>query len=119
MAMMVGQGGEPRTVRRRRGDARGDTAESEARVRYSTVGGPGLKVSAVGLGCDDFGMRIDADEADRVVGAALDAGVTVGAASAAQAQAQVNAAAVVELSGEELRGGGRAIAGPVAETAEG
>ncbi|NUP32748.1 MAG: aldo/keto reductase [Streptomycetaceae bacterium] len=73
---MVGQGVEPRTVRRRRGHARGDTAESEARVRYSTVGGSGLKVSAVGLGCNNFGMRIDADEADRVVGAALDAGVT-------------------------------------------
>ncbi|MDI2128280.1 aldo/keto reductase [Yinghuangia seranimata] len=45
-------------------------------MRYSRVGGSGLKVSAVGLGCNNFGMRIDAAAADKVVGAALDAGVT-------------------------------------------
>jgi aryl-alcohol dehydrogenase-like predicted oxidoreductase len=35
-----------------------------------------LRVSLVGLGCNNFGMRIDAAASERVVGAALDAGVT-------------------------------------------
>jgi aryl-alcohol dehydrogenase-like predicted oxidoreductase len=35
-----------------------------------------LSVSIVGLGCNNFGMRIEADRADAVVRAALDAGVT-------------------------------------------
>ena len=35
-----------------------------------------LQVSVVGLGCNNFGMRIDAAASDRVVGAALDAGIT-------------------------------------------
>lgn len=34
-----------------------------------------LEVSAVGLGCNNFGMRIDAVQTERVVGAALDAGI--------------------------------------------
>lgn len=33
-------------------------------------------VSAVGLGCNNFGMRIDAQQTKRVVDAALDAGIT-------------------------------------------
>ena len=35
-----------------------------------------LPVSLVGLGCNNFGMRIDYDESERVVRAALDAGIT-------------------------------------------
>ena len=35
-----------------------------------------LEVSMVGLGCNNFGMRIDALQAKAVVDAALDAGVT-------------------------------------------
>lgn len=35
-----------------------------------------LRVSVVGLGCNNFGMLIDGAAADRVVGAALDAGIT-------------------------------------------
>lgn len=35
-----------------------------------------LDVSAVGLGCNNFGMRIDADATQRVVDAAIDAGIT-------------------------------------------
>ena len=35
-----------------------------------------LRVSVAGLGCNNFGMRIDAAATDRVVGAALDAGIT-------------------------------------------
>jgi aryl-alcohol dehydrogenase-like predicted oxidoreductase len=36
-----------------------------------------LKVSVVGLGCNNFGMRIGRTETDAVVGAALDAGITL------------------------------------------
>ena len=34
-----------------------------------------LRVSAVGLGCNNFGSRLDQDATTRVVHAALDAGV--------------------------------------------
>src|SRR4029079_9701527 len=34
-----------------------------------------LRVSVVGLGCNNFGMRIDDDATARVVSAALDAGI--------------------------------------------
>jgi aryl-alcohol dehydrogenase-like predicted oxidoreductase len=44
----------------------------EQRALYD--GGP--KLSVVGLGCNNFGMRIDADATAAVVGAALDAGIT-------------------------------------------
>ncbi len=36
-----------------------------------------LEVSEVGLGCNNFGWRMDASATDRVVGAALDAGITL------------------------------------------
>ncbi|HEU4693593.1 MAG TPA: aldo/keto reductase [Vicinamibacterales bacterium] len=42
---------------------------------YRRLGNSGLKVSAVGLGCNNFGMRIDAAATERVVDAALDAGI--------------------------------------------
>lgn len=35
-----------------------------------------LEVSVVGLGCNNFGMRIDADQTRRVVDAAIEAGIT-------------------------------------------
>src|SRR3954447_7659676 len=35
-----------------------------------------LEVSVVGLGCNNFGMRIDAEQSKAVVDAALDAGIT-------------------------------------------
>jgi aryl-alcohol dehydrogenase-like predicted oxidoreductase len=41
------------------------------------LGASGLKVSEVGLGCNNFGMRINQEETTRVVHAALDAGVTL------------------------------------------
>lgn len=40
------------------------------------MGDSGLWVSAVGLGCNNFGMRLDAAESAAVVHAALDAGIT-------------------------------------------
>lgn len=48
---------------------------------YRKLGDSGLRVSAVGLGCNNLGrhgtLTEDQDGADRVVGAALDAGVTL------------------------------------------
>ena len=46
-------------------------------MEYRTVGRTGLKVSVAGLGCNNFGMRIDAKASADVVGAALDAGITL------------------------------------------
>ena len=39
------------------------------------LGRSGLKVSAIGLGCNNFGMRIDQAQTQAVVDAALDAGI--------------------------------------------
>jgi aryl-alcohol dehydrogenase-like predicted oxidoreductase len=46
-------------------------------VEYRNLGKSGLKVSLVGLGCNNFGMRIDAEAARAVVNAALDEGITL------------------------------------------
>jgi aryl-alcohol dehydrogenase-like predicted oxidoreductase len=46
-------------------------------VDYRTVGPTGLKVSIAGLGCNNFGMRVDAAMSAAVVHAALDAGITL------------------------------------------
>jgi len=45
-------------------------------VTLRPVGSSGLSASVVGLGCNNFGRRIDADAAARVVHASLDAGIT-------------------------------------------
>jgi aryl-alcohol dehydrogenase-like predicted oxidoreductase len=44
-------------------------------MEYRYLGRSGLQVSVVGLGCNNFGMRIDADQAAVVVNKALDLGV--------------------------------------------
>ncbi len=44
-------------------------------MKLRKLGTSGLKVSAIGLGCNNFGMRIDQDQTTRVVEAALDAGI--------------------------------------------
>ena len=46
-------------------------------MTYRHLGDSGLMVSTVGLGCNNFGMRIDATATERVVGAALDHGITM------------------------------------------
>jgi aryl-alcohol dehydrogenase-like predicted oxidoreductase len=46
-------------------------------MTYRAVGDSGLMVSAVGLGTNAFGTRIDADQSRRVVETALDVGVTL------------------------------------------
>ncbi|UOQ57884.1 aldo/keto reductase [Leucobacter allii] len=43
---------------------------------YAPLGSSGLLVSALGVGCNAFGRRIDQARTSAVVGAALDAGVT-------------------------------------------
>jgi aryl-alcohol dehydrogenase-like predicted oxidoreductase len=42
---------------------------------YRRLGDSGLKVSEVGLGCNNFGMRIEQEATTAVVNAALDAGI--------------------------------------------
>jgi len=44
---------------------------------YRPLGRSGLLVSAVGLGCNNFGVRIDLDSSRAVIDAALDAGITL------------------------------------------
>jgi aryl-alcohol dehydrogenase-like predicted oxidoreductase len=46
-------------------------------VTYRQLGRSGLTVSVVGLGCNNFGVRIDAHETAAVVGTALDCGITL------------------------------------------
>ena len=46
-------------------------------MEYRTLGDSGLRVSVVGLGCNNFGGRLDAARTRAVVDAALDAGVTL------------------------------------------
>lgn len=45
-------------------------------MEYRQLGRSGLTVSAVGLGCNNFGMRIDADASAKVVHQALEEGIT-------------------------------------------
>ncbi|MFB6692560.1 aldo/keto reductase [Streptomyces virginiae] len=46
-------------------------------MRYLPLGSSGLLVSAVGLGCNNFGGRLDAQATRAVVDAALEVGVTL------------------------------------------
>ncbi|MGW5360352.1 aldo/keto reductase [Actinopolymorpha pittospori] len=46
-------------------------------MRYRSLGQSGLHVSVVGLGCNNFGGRLDLDRTREVVDAALDAGITL------------------------------------------
>ena len=46
-------------------------------MEFRSVGGSGLRVSVAGLGCNNFGGRIDEDATRAVVTAALDAGITL------------------------------------------
>ncbi|HEX8858696.1 MAG TPA: aldo/keto reductase [Actinomycetes bacterium] len=51
--------------------------EGIASMRYRQLGTSGLTVSAVGLGCNNFGSRCDLEQTRAVVDAALDQGVTL------------------------------------------
>jgi aryl-alcohol dehydrogenase-like predicted oxidoreductase len=45
-------------------------------MEYRRLGSSGLQVSLAGLGCNNFGMRIDAEQTKAVVHRALDEGIT-------------------------------------------
>jgi aryl-alcohol dehydrogenase-like predicted oxidoreductase len=46
-------------------------------MRYRSLGNSGLVVSVVGLGCNNFGRRLDTDATRAVVDAAFEAGITL------------------------------------------
>ena len=46
-------------------------------MEIRNLGRSGLRVSVVGLGCNNFGMRLDQDQTTAVVTAAMDAGITL------------------------------------------
>lgn len=46
-------------------------------MEYRKLGKSGLKVSVVGLGCNNFGMRIDKEQTAVVVNKAIEAGITL------------------------------------------
>jgi aryl-alcohol dehydrogenase-like predicted oxidoreductase len=46
-------------------------------MKFRTLGASGLKVSAVGLGCNNFGLRIDDAASRPVIAKALDIGITM------------------------------------------
>jgi aryl-alcohol dehydrogenase-like predicted oxidoreductase len=46
-------------------------------LEYKSLGRSGLQVSVVGLGCNNFGMKIDKDASSVVVNKAIDAGITL------------------------------------------
>lgn len=46
-------------------------------MRYQSLGNSGLVVSAVGIGCNAFGTRIDAERVNAVVDAAFDVGINL------------------------------------------
>jgi aryl-alcohol dehydrogenase-like predicted oxidoreductase len=46
-------------------------------MRYTALGNSGLVVSVVGLGCNNFGRRLDVERTRAVVDAAIEAGITL------------------------------------------
>jgi len=68
-------------------------------VRYQPLGASGIEVSVVGLGCNTFGMSIDADRAQAVVDAALESGINF-----FDTAASYGAGASEEMLGKALRG---------------
>ena len=46
-------------------------------MRYEQLGASGLVVSTVGLGCNSFGATLPPDQVPRVVGAAIESGITL------------------------------------------
>jgi aryl-alcohol dehydrogenase-like predicted oxidoreductase len=46
-------------------------------VEKRNVGKSGLRVSAIGLGCNNFGWTVDADQSRNIIHKALDLGVTL------------------------------------------
>ncbi|MFI6737793.1 aldo/keto reductase [Nonomuraea sp. NPDC050451] len=70
-------------------------------MRYRTLGDSGLRVSVVGLGCNNIGSRIDVTRTRQVVDAAIEEGVTL--FDTAEAYGAVHGASE-EILGEVLAG---------------
>jgi len=68
-------------------------------MKYRQLGQSGLRVSALGVGCNNFGTRIDLESAREVVNQALDLGVTV-----FDTAPSYGSGASEELLGESLSG---------------
>ena len=69
-------------------------------MRYRPLGDSGLMVSVTGLGCNNFGRRLDLDATRAVVDAALEAGITL----LDTADTYGNGGGSEELLGEVLAG---------------
>ena len=69
-------------------------------MRYRPLGDSGLMVSVTGLGCNNFGRRLDLDATRAVVDAALEAGITL----LDTADSYGNGGGSEELLGEVLAG---------------
>ncbi|MBT2231938.1 aldo/keto reductase [Nonomuraea sp. NEAU-A123] len=70
-------------------------------MRYRTLGDSGLRVSVIGLGCNNIGARIDVTRTREVVDAAIEEGVTL--FDTAEAYGAVHGASE-EILGEVLAG---------------
>ena len=46
-------------------------------MKFRNLGSSGLLVSEIGLGCNNFGMRLDVDGSRKVIHKALDLGITL------------------------------------------
>ena len=69
---------------------------------HRNLGASGLRVSAVGLGCNNFGMRIDAAATKLVVDAALDAGSTLFDTSDSYGESEVMLGAALGARRDEV-----------------
>src|SRR2546430_17086177 len=69
-------------------------------MRYRSLGDSGLTVSVAGLGCNNFGRRVDLAGTRAVVDAAMDAGITM----LDTADTYGDGGASEELVGEALAG---------------
>src|ERR1700751_5909280 len=49
----------------------------KSHMEIRNLGGSGLRVSAVGIGCNNFGMRIDLEASRKVIHKAIDLGLTL------------------------------------------
>ena len=71
-------------------------------MEYRHLGRSGLQVSVVGLGCNNFGTRVDLDQARSVVHAAIDLGITFFDTADVYGSAQGNVGGSETILGELL-----------------
>src|SRR5436190_14230692 len=53
------------------------TSPQDQSMQIRNLGGSGLRVSAVGLGCNNFGQRTDLEASRKVIHKAIDLGITL------------------------------------------